>query len=178
MISTERVIEQKEVLKGKVLHVTVDTVLVNEVQETTREVAWHPGASAVVPITAEGNILLVRQYRYPLGKAILEIPAGKLEPGEDPAVCAKRELEEEAGICCDTLEPLGHVYTSPGFSDEVIYLYLGRETGKTKQRWDDDEFMDIELYSPEQVFQMIDNGELSDAKSITALCRARHILQK
>ena len=178
MISTERLIRREDILCGKVLHVTKDTVLVNEDREAEREVAWHPGASAVIPVTAEGNIVLVRQYRYALGKAILEIPAGKLEKGEDPAVCAKRELEEEAGICCDTLEPLGYVYTSPGFSDEVIYLYLGRETGTTAQRWDDDEFKDVETYAPETIYAMIDSGELSDAKSIAAFCRARQILLK
>lgn len=176
-ISTEKRIEQQEIFKGNVLHVTLDTVTINDDRTATREVVWHPGASAVIPVLADGRVLLVRQYRYAVDQPLLEIPAGKLDNGEAPEICAKRELEEEAGIRCDTLIPLGSIYTSPGFSDEIIYLYLAKEMTETATDWDDDECMENEIYTPAEVFALIDEGKISDAKTIAAFFRARKYMK-
>ena len=117
-ISTEKMIDSQDIFKGHVLHLTLDTVRINDTDQTsTREVVRHKGACAILPITPEGKIILVRQYRYAPDEVLLEIPAGKIDSKEEnPLHCAARELEEEAGVTGELI-PLGHVYTSPGFSD-------------------------------------------------------------
>ena len=173
-ISTEKMIDSQDIFKGHVLHLTLDTVRINDTDQTsTREVVRHKGACAILPITPEGKIILVRQYRYAPDEGLLEIPAGKIDSKEEnPLHCAARELEEEAGVTGELI-PLGHVYTSPGFSDECLYLYAARNLKKGTQHLDEDEFMNIEYYTPEEVEKMIDNNEIVDSKTIACFFKAR-----
>lgn len=181
-ISKEIMIDRKEILDGKVLHVTVDTVRIEdeelhgETKTATREAVWHRGASAILPVDADGKILLVRQYRYAAAMDMLEIPAGKIDfVGESPDVCAARELEEETG-CTGDIKPLGYVFTSPGFCDERIYLYFADNLKKGQQHLDDDEYLNIERYTPQEMKELIDNNTIIDAKTIACFEKARKYL--
>lgn len=181
-ISKETMIARKEIMQGKVLHVTVDTVRIDdessgEHKTATREAVWHFGACAILPLTNDGKIIMVRQYRYAAAQPMLEVPAGKIEhDGESPAICAARELEEEAAVTADEIIPLGYTYTSPGFCSERIYLYLARGLKKGSQHLDDDEYLNIERYTPQEVEQMICNNEITDAKTIAIFAKARSYL--
>ena len=168
-ISTERMIARKEILHGRVLHVTVDTVEIDDGQggkpkTATREAVWHFGACAILPVTDDGKIILVRQYRYAAAQPMLEVPAGKIEHDEEnPAECAHRELEEETGFSSDDIQPLG-------------YVYLAKNLKKGHQHLDEDEFMNLEYYTPEEVEQLIDKNEIVDAKTIANFQKARKYL--
>lgn len=181
-ISTETLVSRQEIMKGKVLHVTVDTVEIDDGQggekkTAVREAVWHFGACAILPVTDDGKIILVRQYRYAAGEPMLEVPAGKIEHnGESPDICAARELEEEAAVTAGELIPLGYVYTSPGFCDERIYLYLARKLHKGAQHLDDDEFMNIERYTPQEVEELIADNKIVDAKTIAVFEKSRKYL--
>ncbi|MCH4178474.1 MAG: NUDIX hydrolase [Megasphaera sp.] len=181
-ISTETMIDRKEIMKGKVLHVTVDTVRIDDgkggsAQTAVREAVWHFGACAVLPIDQNGKIILVRQYRYAAAQPMLEVPAGKIEhDGESPQYCAERELEEEAAVTAGEIIPLGYTFTSPGFCNERIYLYLARDLHKGKQHLDDDEYMNIERYTPKEVEQLIADNQIVDAKTIAIFEKSRHYL--
>jgi len=168
----EKKLDSKIVYDGKLLTVYCDKVELPNGKEAGRELIRHPGAVAVVPVTPEGNIILVRQYRYPIGKTILEVPAGKLDKGEHPDECARRELEEETGYLAHTIKKLSSIYTTPGFTDEVIHLYLAEHLTLAKQRPDEDEFLDVEVYTKEQIRAMINDGTINDAKSMLALLLA------
>ena len=161
------------VYQGAVLNVYRDQVELPNGNVAEWDYIHHDGAAAVVPVTEDGKILMVRQYRNALDRATLEIPAGKIDSKEEnPLHCAARELEEEAGVTGELI-PLGHVYTSPGFSDECLYLYAARNLKKGTQHLDEDEFMNIEYYTPEEVEKMIDNNEIVDSKTIACFFKAR-----
>lgn len=168
----EKFLDSKVVYDGNLLKVYCDKVELPNGKEASREFIRHPGAVAVVPVTPEGNIVLVRQYRYPVGKTMLEVPAGKLDKGEHPDECARRELEEETGYVAHTIKKLSSIYTTPGFTDEVIHLYLAEHLTLAKQCPDEDEFLDVEEYTKEQIKIMINDGTINDAKSILALLLA------
>ena len=176
-ISSEKMIERKEIMDGNILHVTVDTVRINGTDRTsTREVVWHKGACAIMPVTEDDKIIFVREYRYAAGTVMLEIPAGKIDrDGESPDCCAARELEEEAGVTGELIS-LGYSYTSPGFCNEKIYFYLAKNLKKGMQHLDEDEFMNIEYYTPQEVEAMIDADEIIDAKTIACFQKARKYL--
>jgi len=169
---TEKFLESTVVFDGKLLTVHCDKVELPNGKQALREFIRHPGAVAVVPVTQDGNIVLVRQYRYPVGKTILEIPAGKLDKGEHPDDCARRELEEETGYIANRIRKLSSIYTTPGFTDEVIHLYIADDLTLAKQRPDEDEFLDVEVYSKQQIKVMIHDGIITDAKSMLALLLA------
>jgi len=169
---TEKFLDSKIVYDGNLLTVYCDKVELPNGKEAGREFIRHPGAVAVVPVTPEGNIVLVRQYRYPVGKVMLEVPAGKLDKGEHPDECAKRELEEETGYVAQTIKKLNSIYTTPGFTDEVIHLYIADNLTLAKQRPDEDEFLDVEVYTKEQIRIMLNDGTINDAKSMLALLLA------
>lgn len=169
---TEKFLASKMVFDGNLLKVYCDKVELPNGKEASREFIRHPGAVAVVPITADGNIVLVKQYRYPLGKVILEVPAGKLDPGETPDACARRELEEETGYIAKNIRLLSSIYTTPGFTDEIIHLYVAEELTLAAQCPDEDEFLDVEVYSKKEVKTMIHDGIITDSKSMLALLLA------
>lgn len=171
MIEKEILLERTPAFEGKLLHVFRDSVEVAG-RRTWREVVLHPGAAAIIPVTDEGEILFVRQYRYAVGAPLLEIPAGKLDPGESPDDCAARELTEETGFRAGRLRKLGAVYTTPGFCNETIHLYLADRLIQAEQHLDTDEFLDVVPIPLGEVRRMMASGELCDAKTLSALAMA------
>lgn len=169
---TEHKLASETVFTGKILTVRRDKVRLPNGREATREVVAHPGAVAVVPVTAAGEVVLVRQYRYPIAQELLEVPAGKLDKGEAPDDCARRELEEETGYRAGRLEHLATFYTAPGFTDEIMHLYLARDLSQTAQNTDGDEFINIEYYKPDQLKALLAAKEIIDAKTIVGLLLA------
>jgi ADP-ribose pyrophosphatase len=150
---------------------SVDRVRLPNGQVTEREVVEHPGAAAVVPILENGDVVLIRHYRHATGRWLLEVPAGKLDPGEPPEVCAARELEEEVGYRADRLVPLGTIWSSPGFTDERVWLYLASELRPGRQRLGAHEVLEVMPLPLEQAIAMAASGEIADGKSVCALLR-------
>lgn len=165
----ETFVSSKPAFDGRLLHVHVDTVRLPNGRTTTREMADHQGAIAVVPILPDGSIIFVKQFRYPMGTVMYEIPAGKIDPGEDKDVCAVRELSEETGYEADHWEYLGVIATTPGFTNEVIYLYAATGLHRHAQHTDPDEFITVEAIPKEKLLSMIEDGTLYDGKSLAAL---------
>ena len=168
----------REVFRGRTVRLDVDTVRLPNGRQMDFEMVRHPGAAAVVPLADDGQVLLVRQYRYATGGWILEVPAGKLDGGEAPEECARREVEEETGFRPRHLEPLGWIWTSPGFTDERIWLFLARGLEASRQELGQDEVLSLERVPFERAVAMAAGGEISDAKSICALLRADRRLRR
>lgn len=141
-------------------------------REVWLDIVHHPGAAAVVPFASEDEVLLIRQYRHAAGGAILEVPAGKLDPGEEPLHCAARELQEEAGFRAGRLEVLGRIWTTPGFTDEVIHLFAAFELTPVDTRPEDDEVIEVIRVPLAAALDLVWRGELRDAKSALALIHA------
>lgn len=161
---------------GKKLRLDVDRIALPNGREMDFELVRHPGAAAVVPLLPGGEVLLVRQYRYATGGWLLEIPAGTLDPGESPESCAFREVEEETGYKAGKLEPLGWIWTTPGFTDEKIWLYVATDLAPTSQALDHDEVLTVERMGFAEAVALASGGGLADGKSICALLRAaRHL---
>jgi len=168
----EKRIESQIVFSGKILHVRLDRVLLPNGQESTREVVDHPGAVALVPVTDDGRVILVRQYRYPVEEILLEIPAGKLDSGETPEECAVRELEEETGFRAGKLEKLTSFYSAPGFTNEILHIYLARELKEVEQKLDGDEFLTVEFYTAEDIKELRASNKIKDGKTMLGLLLA------
>ncbi|GIP08295.1 MAG: NUDIX hydrolase [Paenibacillus macerans] len=164
----ETTVSSEPVFSGKMISLQVDTVKLPDGTMATREVVKHPGAVAVLAVH-EGRLLLVDQYRQAMGRCELEIPAGKLEKGEDPLEAAARELQEETGYTCGKLTHLHSFYTSPGFADEVIHLYWAEELSAGEMEPDEDEFIEVHEATLEEVLQHIADGRIADAKTIMAV---------
>jgi ADP-ribose pyrophosphatase len=171
----ETLISSKKIFQGKIITFQQDLVLLENGKKASRDVVLHPGAVAVVAMTHDDKILFVRQYRHPISEALLEIPAGKLDKGEHPDDCARRELEEETGYVAGKLQSLTSIYTAPGFCNEIIHIYLATQLTKTTQHLDEDEFLKIEQYTKGEVYQMISDGRIHDAKSIVGLLMANWV---
>src|SRR6478735_2586481 len=135
---------RRDVHRGRVIHVTVDTVTLPNGRTIELDRVHHPGAAAVVAVDTDDHVLMVRQYRFATGGSILEVPAGKRDGDEDPEHCARRELEEETGFRANTWAPLGYIWTTPGFCDERIWLYLATDLRPAAQALDDDEILTVE----------------------------------
>ncbi len=159
----------KKIYAGRVVHLHVDTVLLPNGVTVDLEVIRHPGASAVVPLKDDGTVVLIRQFRHAAGGFIYEIPAGKLNPGEDPLHCAERELEEEIGYRAKRFELLSSIYTAPGFTDEVIHVYRGSGLTKGRQNLDRDEVLEVVELPLRKAVEMVRQGEIRDAKTIVGL---------
>ncbi len=159
-------VSSQPVFQGRMLRVAVDTVRLPDGKLAEREVVAHPGAVAVLPVLADGSVVLVAQYRHAVKKILWEVPAGKLDAGENPDACVRRELEEETGYQARQIERLGSIFTTPGFSDEVIHLYRARELTFVAQRTDEDEFIEPRAFSPAQIADMVRRGEICDAKTL------------
>ena len=167
----ERKLSSEMKFDGKLIKVTYDIADVNG-KEAWREVVHHPGASAVVAIDEDNRIIMEKQFRYALNDYLLEIPAGKLDAGEDPLVCAKRELEEETGIIASEWISLGTIATSPGFCNEVIHLYVAKGLSKGEIHWDEDEYVEVERYTLDELLQRIKEETIKDSKTLSALLLA------
>ncbi|ENQ3104421.1 ADP-ribose pyrophosphatase [Bacillus sp. 491mf] len=167
----ERTIATEPIFDGRVIKVRVDEVVLPNGETSKREIVKHPGAVAIIAITDDKKIVLVEQYRKAMEKALVEIPAGKLEQGEKPEVTAIRELEEETGYICDNMELITSFYTSPGFADEIVYVYeaTGLKKKEDKADLDEDEFVELMEVSLEEALQLINEQRIHDAKTMFAI---------
>ena len=163
------------IYRGKIIDLIVDDIEYPSGRRAVREIAHHPGGAVVVPVCDDGRVILVRQLRYPLGDYCLELPAGKLSPGEDPASCAARELTEETGWVASHLRHLTSIVTTPGFCDEVLHLYLGtglKESAGGHRREEGEFSMTVEMMPFSDAIAMARGGAIRDAKTIVGLLLA------
>lgn len=167
----EKTIQTEQLYNGKVVQLQVDDVTLPNGETAKRELIKHPGAVGIIPITSDQKIVMVEQYRKPLEKSLVEIPAGKLEAGEKPEITAVRELEEETGYTTDKLELVTSFYTSPGFADELMYIYRTDqlESLPEKVAGDDDEFVEIVELTLEEAKQYVNEQRIHDAKTNYAI---------
>jgi ADP-ribose pyrophosphatase len=167
----EKTLSRKHIYSGKIIDLYVEDVELPNGKTSKREIIKHPGAVAVIAVNDEGKIIMVRQYRKALERALVEIPAGKLEKGEKPLNTAKRELEEETGYTCQNLTHIISFYTSPGFADELVHLYMaeGLEKMNEESCLDEDEFVEVLEVTLEQANKMIEQKEIFDAKTAYAV---------
>ena len=173
---TERQLDSERLYDGKIVKLYRDRVELPNGKEAIREVVRHPGGVIILPIDNEGNVWMVRQFRYPYNRAILEIPAGKLEYGEEPSSAARRELSEEIGATAGHWVELGKLLPTPGFCDEVQHLYLARDLKDVGQQLDPDEFLNVSRIPFDEMVRRCMNGEIQDAKTIIAVLKARELL--
>lgn len=162
----------KNIYSGKVVVLNLETVALPNGASVELEIVRHPGAAAVVPLKPDGTVILIRQYRHAAGGFIYEIPAGKLDRGEEPLACAARELEEEVGWRADNFDLLTSIFTAPGFADEVIHIYAATGLTPGRQKLDHDEVLEIVEVPLEKAVRMVQEGEIRDAKSIAGLLTA------
>jgi len=159
----------RNIYKGRVVDLRLETVTLPNGATVEMELIHHPGAAAIVPMKDDGTVLLIRQYRHAVGGYILEIPAGKLDPGEDPRDCAARELEEEIGLRAASLEPVITFFTTPGFTDEVIHVYKATGLTSGTQNLGRDEVLDVIELPLERAIAQIEDGTIRDGKTIVGL---------
>ena len=174
----EKKLTSKQIFDGKVVKLFVDTVELPDGSEAIREIVRHPGAVCVIPVTKDMEVVTVRQYRYAFEQIMLEIPAGKLEPNENPLEAVKRELEEESGVVAGKIEFLGEIFTTVAIFDEKIHLYLATELEFKNAHPDEDEFLEVENIPLAKLYDMVMNGEIKDAKTQIAILKAYNILCK
>ena len=177
MDCTEKRVSSEIMFKGRIITVRKDKAELVNGHIVTREVVEHDGGVAVVPIDADGCVIAVRQFRYPFERELLEVPAGKLENGEDPLECAKRELSEETGYTAGRYVYLGPVYPSPGFCKEILYIYLAADLVPGEAHPDDDEFLNVERIPLEKLSAMIADNTICDAKTIIGVLKAENFLK-
>jgi ADP-ribose pyrophosphatase len=168
-LAEEKTISSRSIFKGRAFNVRVDTVINANGDETTREIVEHVECIAVIPVDANGDILLVRQYRKAIEKELLEIPAGGIDPGEDPPTAVKRELQEEIGHIPGKVEKLGGFFSTPGFCTEYLYLYLATDLQPSQLYAEDTAGIQAVRVKPDRIKQMIKSAEICDSKSIAGL---------
>ena len=169
-------IESKNVFNGKIINVNVDTISLPDGNVAKREVVIRGDATAVVPIDENGNVILVEQYRHPAGDMVLEIPAGMLEEGEDPKICAIRELEEETSLIAKDLIHITTMYPTVGFCTEKLHIYLAKNLSQGSFNFDADEFIEVKKLPLEEAINMIYSGKIIDAKTIIGLLACKRFL--
>ncbi len=174
---TEKTIDRKTIFEGRVFTVHLDTVELHDGTIARRELVRHHGGACMVAIDDRQRTYLVRQFRKPFEQTLLEVPAGKLEPGEDPMACAARELTEETGWIARKVIPLGKMYPTPGYCGEVLYLFLGLDLEQGIARLDEGEYLDVVELPFSEALAMSDRGELPDAKTQMALVKAQRYLE-
>ncbi|MEC1686344.1 ADP-ribose pyrophosphatase [Bacillus mojavensis] len=167
----EKTIAKEQIFSGKVIDLYVEDVELPNGKTSKREIVKHPGAVAVLAVTEEGKIILVKQFRKPLERTIVEIPAGKLEKGEEPEYTALRELEEETGYTAKKLTKMTAFYTSPGFADEIVHVFLAEELAvlEEKRELDEDEFVEVMEVTLEDALKLVESREVYDAKTAYAI---------
>ncbi len=175
---TEKTLESKRIFEGRVVNLRLDTVELPNGRKTSREVVEHRGAVAIVPLLDHETLVLVRQYRQPVGDALLEIPAGTLDSSEDPADCARRELVEEIGYFPGKLTEMFHSYLSPGYSTEILHTFLAEDLRKGVENRDSDEFLEVVTINLRDAVEMIRSGEIVDAKSICGILLASRLFKE
>lgn len=171
----EKTISSKKVYEGVLLQVYRDEIELEDGNQSVREYIKHGGAVCIVPIDHNDNVYLVRQFRYPFGQAMLEIPAGKLEEGEDPLECAHRELEEEIGMTAQEMTYIGELYPIVAYTTEIIHMYVARGLTRTKQNLDADEFINVETMPLLKLEQEILQGNIRDGKTVAAVLKSLYM---
>ena len=174
---TETLLESKEIFAGKLLHVYEDTVRLPNGQSSTREIVRHQGGACVCAIDEEMNVSFVRQFRFAYGMETLELPAGKIEKGEEAYSTAIRELKEEAGLMAEDILPMGEMLPSPGYTDEIVHLFLAINAQPCEQELDHDEFINVEKIYIGDALNMVLKGEIRDAKTQICLLKSFLVLE-
>ena len=174
----EKKLTSKQIFDGKVVKLFVDTVELPDGKEAIREIVRHPGAVCVIPVTPEGEVIMVKQYRYAFEQIMLEIPAGKPEPGEDPLEAVKRELEEESGVVAGNIEYMGEIFTTVAIFDEKIHAYLATDLVYKNAHPDEDEFLEVEKIPLSTLVDMVMNGEIKDSKTQICILKAHKLLSE
>ena len=169
-------LRSETLLKGRAFAIRRDWLKTPDGRETKYDIIEHGGSAVIVPIDADGNLLFVRQYRHAAGTDLLELPAGTLDEGEEPAVCAAREIREETGFAAGKLEKIGEFYLAPGYSTEFMVVYLATDLKHDPLEADADEFLSVEKIPVKQALEMAEKGEIPDAKSLAALLLAQMYL--
>lgn len=177
MVFEEKTVSSKTVFQGKIIDVRVDMVALPNGEIAQRDIVKHPGGVGIVAITDDDKIIMVKQFRKPIEKAIYEIPAGKLDKNEEVEKCGRRELMEETGAVADNFIYLGYMYPSPGFDDEVTHMYLATGLHFGESNLDEDEFLDVEYFTKDEVLSMIMNNEINDAKTVIGFFKAMEKLK-
>lgn len=167
----EKTLNSKEIYSGRVINVTVDEIELENGHKSTREVVGHPGGVCIAALTGDDELLFVRQFRYPYKEVVLELPAGKLEKGQNPLENGKRELQEETGAIGSGYCSLGKLYPSPGYCQEIIHLYFCRVEEFESANPDEDEFLKVEKIPLDTAVEMVLNNQIPDAKSQTAILK-------
>ena len=172
----EKKINSKQIFDGVIVKLFVDDVELPDGKKTIREVVRHPGAVCVIPIDEDENVIMIKQFRYPFSEVLYEIPAGKLEVGEDPYEAAIRELEEESGVNASNVEYIGTMYTTVAILDEKIYMYLATGLTYKNAHPDDGEFLEVEKIPLKTLVDMVMEGKIPDSKTQIAILKAEKIL--
>jgi len=173
----EKTVSRKEIYKGNVIRVESMEVTLPNGKKASRDLVLHPGASVVIPISDDGALYMVRQFRKPLERESLEIPAGKLDPGEEPLKCAHRELNEETGLVAGSMKHIVSVHSTPGFCNEVLHMYVATQLEEGEAHADEDEFISSEKIPVKELVQKVLDHEITDAKSIIGILLADKILK-
>jgi ADP-ribose pyrophosphatase len=169
---------KKSIYQGRIIDLWLERVILPNQSELDLEIVRHPGGAAIIALDEQARICLLRQYRHAVGGYIYELPAGKIDDQEPPIETARRELEEEAGMRASDWQSLGKMYSSPGFCDEVIHLYLARDLSSVPTRHEEHEVIEVEWIPFDEALERAAKGDIDDAKSVAALFRAAHIVQK
>ena len=177
MDTAPRRIARRAAYDGRILRVNLDRVALPNGREIDLEFIEHPGAAAVVPLHSDGTVTMIRQFRYAAGGWLLEVPAGKLDKGESPEDCARRETREEAGVQAGRLHPLGFIWTTPGFTNERIWLFAATQLTPAPQELQADEVLEVLRMPLQEALAMVERGELPDSKSLCALVRTEQELR-
>ncbi len=175
---TEKTISTREIYNGRIVHLKEDTVLLPDGKTAGRELVVHSGGVGVIAIDGDGNVLTVTQYRKPYDELVLEIPAGKLEPGEEPKAAGLRELREETGYAAEKCTFIGKSYPTPGYCSEIIHLYLAENLSWKGQQLDEGEFVEVKKIPLDTLVEMVMNNEIFDAKTCIAVLKADRIINK
>ena len=170
--------EVKEIYRGRIIDLNVEKVKLPNALEVDLEVIRHPGGAAVVPLLADNSVVLIRQHRHCAGGVIWEIPAGRLEEGEDPSVCALRELAEEVGYRASHLRKLTEVYSAPGFCTEKIYIFLATDLVPCEMNLEEDELIEVVKLPIERAMEMVRSGEIDDAKTVVGILLAYGVVSE
>ena len=173
---TEKKLSGELKYTGVIVSVTLDKVELCDGHQTLREVVHHPGGVGVLPLDTDGNVYMVRQFRYPVGAPVLEIPAGKIDHHDDHLATAVRELSEETGFTADEYIDLGCCYTSPGYTDEIIHVFLARGLHRGESHLDEGEFLNVEKLPFEELVRLVMANEIIDAKTVIAVSKAKIFL--